>query len=95
MVNMKNNNGIKLSLYVSNYGVAVVLVQADYVWYDENATCELNTFLKYKDSIESMFENERERLNESECPMTKQRLLSHMVRFAIANRFEYDFSKGE
>lgn len=95
MVDMKNNNGIKLSLYVSKYGSTVVLVQADFIWYDKNATCDLSTFLAYKDSVETMFENERKRLNESETPITKQRLLSHMVRFAIANRFEYDFCKGE
>ena len=94
MVNLKNNHGLKVSLYVSDItGYPMVIVLADMNWYNNNSSCSFETLCDYQERISTSFHEQLESFQNKLTPLSNDTILEYMVSFAMDGGFTYDFCK--
>lgn len=94
MVNLKNNHGLKVSLYVSNItDYPVVLTTIDMKWYNNNSSCSFEKLCDYHESMATTFRGQLERMQDESTPLSNDAMLARMVREIMQSGFTYDFNK--
>ena len=93
MVNLKNNHGLKVSLYVSNItGYPMIVTTLDSEWYDENPSCDYDTLCDYAKDMDAMFRNMLESMQHESTPLSNDTMLESMVARVLKAGFTYNFS---
>ena len=94
MVNLKNNHGIKVSLYVSDItGYPVVLTTIDMNWYNNNPSCSFEKLCDYHESMATKFRGQLESMQDESTPLSNNNMLECMTARILKAGFTYDFSK--
>lgn len=94
MVNLKNNHGLKVSLYVSDItGYPMVVTTIDFNWYDNNPSCSLTKLCEYQENMDITFSEKLERLEHEITPLSNDLVLEHMTARVLKAGFTYDFRK--
>lgn len=94
MVNLKNNHGLKVSLYVSDItGYPMVITRADMEWYNNNSSCSFEKLCDYQERVSKTFREVLESLQDESTPLSNDTMLERLTREVINYGFTYDFCK--
>ena len=93
MVNLKNNHGLKVSLYVSDItGYPMVIITADMEWYN-HSSCRFDKLCDYQERVSKDFHEKLESLQNKLTPLSNDTILERMVSLVMDTGFTYDFRK--